>query len=317
MPCSVAEFATAEQLRAFNTDDTDGSDSAAKVYLGENNQQWWIAGSQSEDSLVLFSASSLGNAAFQESSQEQEYEGQTVYANHYGASQIRTMLPELAQSLFNASENSLLKRSVLYTEDTKNGTVYALEDRLYLGCAATEAKVNAAEELYDALTEHEKSLVSDAARDKLENLLAALVDYQVVKGDGSKWEKGTDTGLLFTANGAYSKFAGISVDGNAVDRESYTAVFGSTSITLKPEYLETLPAGAHTLTVRYTDGETSCAFTVAEKPAGAVNTSVQSAQTGDDSDLAVWAVAMLAAGAALTGIILYSRNRRSDLTGRE
>ena len=99
----AAEFATAEQLRGFNTDDTDGSNSAAKVYLGDNGQQWWIAGSQSEESLVLFSASSLGEAVFHNDLNDQVFNEQAVYASHYGASQIRTKLTELAQSLFNVS----------------------------------------------------------------------------------------------------------------------------------------------------------------------------------------------------------------------
>ncbi len=131
----AAEFATAEQLRGFNTDDTDGSNSAAKVYLGENGQQWWIAGSQSEESLVLFSASSLGVAVFHNDLNDQVFNEQAVYASHYGASQIRTKLTELAQSLFNVYESALLMPSTIYTEDAKNGTVYALSDELYLGYA--------------------------------------------------------------------------------------------------------------------------------------------------------------------------------------
>ncbi len=131
----MEQFSTAEQLRTFNTDDTDGSTSAAKVYLGENGQQWWIAGSQDDNSLVLFSASSLGDAAFQNDLNDQIFNEQAVYANHYGASQIRAKLTELAQSLFNVYENALLESSTIYTEDAKNGTVYALSDELYLGYA--------------------------------------------------------------------------------------------------------------------------------------------------------------------------------------
>lgn len=35
-----------------------------------------------------------------------------------------------------------------------------------------------------------------------------------------------------------------------------------------------------------------------------------SAQTGDDSNIFLWIAAMLAAGAAATGAILYGRNRK-------
>ena len=42
------QFAAKEQLKTFNTDNTDGKN-PAKVYFGKNNgnsQEWWIAGSQ-------------------------------------------------------------------------------------------------------------------------------------------------------------------------------------------------------------------------------------------------------------------------------
>ena len=53
------QFATVEQLKSFNTDDQDGAKNPAKVYFGTNNQQWWIAGSQKEQGLILFAASPL------------------------------------------------------------------------------------------------------------------------------------------------------------------------------------------------------------------------------------------------------------------
>ena len=53
------QFATADDLRAFNTN--DGAKNAAKVYFGSNNQQWWIAGSQNGN-LILFAASPLEDA---------------------------------------------------------------------------------------------------------------------------------------------------------------------------------------------------------------------------------------------------------------
>ena len=53
-------------------------------------------------------------------------------------------------------------------------------------------------------------------------------DELTIKGDGSIWTKGTERGLEFTANGSYSKFAGIEVDGETVNEENYTAISGST-----------------------------------------------------------------------------------------
>ena len=174
-----------------------------------------------------------------------------------------------------------------------------------------EQLIQEAKEQYDALTEHEKSLVSEDAREKLESLLAALGDYEVVKGDGSKWEKGTDTGLVFTANGAFSKFTGIEVDGKAVDKGDYTAVSGSTVITLKPEYLETLSVGTHTLTVQYTDGEASCEFTIAEKPAEGTDNDTQTPETGDNSNMMLWIALLFVSGGVLSAVT-YRKKKQTN-----
>lgn len=53
------QFSTVEELKSYDTNDNDGEKNPAKVYFGNNNQQWWIAGSQSNDSITLFSASSM------------------------------------------------------------------------------------------------------------------------------------------------------------------------------------------------------------------------------------------------------------------
>lgn len=166
-----------------------------------------------------------------------------------------------------------------------------------------EQLVKEAKKEYDALTEHEKSLVREEAREKLESLLAALGDYKIVKGDGSKWEKGTQTGLSFTANGAYAKFTGIKVDGKAVDKDNYTAVSGSTVIVLKAEYLQSLSAGKHTLTVQYTDGEASCGFEVFAKDATATP------ETGDSSNIPLWIILLFMSGSVLS-LVTYRKKRQ-------
>lgn len=167
-----------------------------------------------------------------------------------------------------------------------------------------EQIINDVKRRYGTLTEHEKSLISEEATEKLERLLNELVDYRIVEGDGSRWGKGTETGLSFTANGAYTKFTGIEVDGRAVNQTDYTVASGSTKITLKPEYLETLSVGQHSLTVQYTDGEVSCGFEVCAED------SVDLPQTSDGSNIGLCAVSALAAGVVLIGVMLYCRRKK-------
>ena len=87
-------------------------------------------------------------------------------------------------------------------------------------------------------------------------------DYKIIKGDGSSAEHGSDTALSFTANGAFEKFTGIKVDGQKVDAKHYDAKSGSTVITLKASFLQTLDEGEHTITVIYTDGEATGTFSL-------------------------------------------------------
>ena len=166
---------------------------------------------------------------------------------------------------------------------------------------ATEEQILDAKAQYDALTEQEKSLISQQAKAKLESLLADLGDYQVVQGADSQWTCGSEEDLLFVANGPLSKFVGIQVDGEAVDAESYTVVSGSTKITLKGAFLNTLGTGSHTLTVLYTDGQTTAEFEILPQP--------EVPETGDNSSLALGAALLLASGICALGVYAYRRRK--------
>ena len=63
----------------------------------------------------------------------------------------------------------------------------------------------------------------------------------------------------------YFVFAGIMVDGVKVEESLYDAEEGSVIVKLKPEYLETLAEGEHTLAAMFDDGEGKAKFTI--KPA--------------------------------------------------
>ena len=140
------QFSTVEELKSYDTNDNDGVKNPAKVYFGNNNQQWWIAGSQSNNSLTLFSASSMGDGVQFESNYmaNKTYDDKwnctypngepaEVFPNHYGASYIRNVtLKEMEASFFTSSEQALINETTIYTDDTKNNSVYSTTDKLYL-----------------------------------------------------------------------------------------------------------------------------------------------------------------------------------------
>ena len=87
-------------------------------------------------------------------------------------------------------------------------------------------------------------------------------EYKVIEGANGTWKQNSDSTLTFRANGEFSKFTGVKVDDQLVDAKNYTAVSGSTIVTLSADYLKTLSTGNHTLTVLFNDGDCSTNFTV-------------------------------------------------------
>ena len=163
-------------------------------------------------------------------------------------------------------------------------------------------KILGAKEAYDELTDHEKSLMDETIKKKLDDLVAALTAYDIIKGDGGKWTKDSSSGLSFTANGPFSKFIGIEVDGKEVDGKYYDAKAGSTIITLKQSFLKLLSTGEHTVTVLYTDGETSGTF----KILAASSTPA----TSDDSNIMLYSTMLTISFSALVILILASKKRK-------
>ena len=89
-----------------------------------------------------------------------------------------------------------------------------------------------------------------------------VVTYKFIEGANGSWTKNSGQDLGFKTNGEFSRFTGVKIDGTLIGNEKYTAVSGSTVVTLKKDYLETLSVGKHTLTVVYTDGECTTEFQV-------------------------------------------------------
>ena len=89
-----------------------------------------------------------------------------------------------------------------------------------------------------------------------------VVTYKFIEGANGSWTKNSGKNLGFKVNGEISRFTGVKVDSTLIGNDKYTAVSGSTVVTLKKDYLETLSVGKHTLSVVYTDGECTTEFEV-------------------------------------------------------
>lgn len=116
--------------------------------------------------------------------------------------------------------------------------------------------------------------------------------YTITKGNAAKWTLKSTKTLSFTASGDFAKFVGVSVDGKRISDSNYTAKSGSTVVTLKSAYLNTLKKGEHTITIHFDDGKAEGSFTI-------LNASDDTnPNTGDNIHL--WTAALFV---SLTGLI--------------
>ena len=95
------------------------------------------------------------------------------------------------------------------------------------------------------------------------------INYAVIAGSGSTWIIGSTSGLSFTANGDFTDFVDVKVDGVLLTLGvDYTAVTGSTVIMLLSEYLATLGAGTHNIEIIFVNGVAYAQFTIGASAPG-------------------------------------------------
>ena len=129
----------------------------------------------------------------------------------------------------------------------------------------------------------------------------APASYYIMDGANSSWVRNEDGSMAIRGNGEFSKFTGVKVDGVLIDPANYIVTEGSTIVTLKPEYLNTLSEGSHSFEILWADGSAATDFTVTGNAADYI--AVNAPQTGYDSHKALWILLLLAALSGLAASI--------------
>lgn len=134
--------------------------------------------------------------------------------------------------------------------------------------------------------------------------------------DGANAVANSDTkSLKITADGDFSKFTCVKVDGKTVDSSNYTVSKGSTVVEFKGEYLKTLSEGTHTVEICFTDGKAATQFEIKKggNPSSSDKTdkpskpNVEIPNTDGSSPVtAVFAVMALSG----TAVIAYNKKKR-------
>ena len=148
---SVTAYATKDQLMtAFNPDSNGDATTIGKLVFGKNSssnaQEWYILGKDtgvSGDNTIIFAASPIAtgqvfddysnNKTFASSFGVYETNPSDVYPNHYGASDLRVALKNMATntSYFTTAEQGLMNPTTVRTNDILNSTTYTTTDKLY------------------------------------------------------------------------------------------------------------------------------------------------------------------------------------------
>ena len=180
---------------------------------------------------------------------------------------------------------------------------------------------------------HKECETCGAILEKEEIKKLELPAYKIIDGAESTWTQNTNTdgSLVIRGDGAIANFKEVRVDGVVIDVKNYTVTEGSTIITLKTEYLKTLPAGKHTFEIAWIDGSAATYFTVAgstteednklednkvedntidDKKAEDNNVensrsdvdSNASLKTGDTTDIRLWLILLMSALTIMTGL---------------
>lgn len=132
-------------------------------------------------------------------------------------------------------------------------------------------------------------------------------EYKILDGADSSWTQDAHKGLVIRGNGEFSKFKCVKVDGIIVDTKNYTVSEGSTVVTLKEDYLNTLAAGKHTFEIVWTDGLASTTFTVVKDNNNLVqvtgNKNSIVTKTGDTANYVLYSILLMISFVGLVVIV--------------
>ncbi len=126
----------------------------------------------------------------------------------------------------------------------------------------------------------------------------------IIEGAGSSYTQGSGNTIYFRSSDSFANFQKVMVDNAELSADCYTATEGSIIITLKPEYLSTLAAGTHSISIVSANGVATADFEVQT-----ADTTAVSPKTGDNGQAALWITLLLLSCGALTAVGIRKKVR--------
>ena len=139
-----------------------------------------------------------------------------------------------------------------------------------------------------------------------DTIIAKLPKF--VSGANQEWTKGSKDGLTFKIDTDIKEFKKVLVDGKELKDTDYDIKSGSTILTLKTSFLDTLSAGKHKIRFEFNTGSVEAYFTVKDKEN---SSQTESANTGVQNKYGLWIVLLLVAAGGLAGFGILSKRRKN------
>lgn len=145
-----------------------------------------------------------------------------------------------------------------------------------------------------------------------------ILVFNMVTQTEDTYLRTSQAGLVFVSDAALDTFVRVEVNGIILEEQSYLLESGSTKITLKPEYLESLSDGKHTVTIVSDAGTASAQFYVASAPEAPAEEPWKFTWGIQDTVMLIITVLSVAAAAgsiAYTVITDAKRNKKGRFSG--
>ena len=127
---------------------------------------------------------------------------------------------------------------------------------------------------------------------------------KLISGANQEWTKGSKDGLTFKVDTDINEFKKVLVDGKELEDTNYDIKSGSTILTLKSSFLDTLSAGKHQICLEFNNGTIEAYFTVKVKETTTVP------ETGEQTNLYLWAMLAIASSASILVLRKYKKYNR-------
>lgn len=279
----------------------DPGDNNYRLEYVEFDKDYLFRADYSKVKEAIDKASSLNSADYKNFSEVTKAIDSVVYDKEYPEQKIVDGYAKAIEDALGALEYIDADYSAVDEAIAKAGK---LDKDLYEDFSDVTAAINA--------VERGKNLTEQQAVDEMAKAIENAIDSlklkaapKIIEGANQTVKQGNSA--AFKSNADFSYFKYVLVDGKQISSDSYTLKEGSTIVTLKSEFVNTLSVGKHTLSIVSKTGSADTEFTV-EKAALPSETGETVANTKDGN-----MVLLTAAFVTLSGGMLIAAQKRRKL----